>query len=273
MLIYSKNRYVPTDVNMMVIRGVEDDGYFYIHRYLYDQAVILSDLYHDEPSSLIKIVTGNTDTREDVEYFLKNIPSPINILGPFLLLVNKELLTPNDMIGAIHVMSGPLNFRKMINIPFEMRNQQPCFSISIREEYKVAWDRFFLTAIPYSENMFLPQTGNVASSPASTSVPQNVDVNDAQSIIDAISAAPVDTSNFDSDNFDVKQATEEVNNMSEEGMKAFAALDWDAIFGGDDEDEESEETEKPAPTPEPTIVQVPVEEPKEVTGVDALLNL
>ena len=191
--------------------------------------------------------------------------------------MNKELLTPNDMIGAIHVMSGPLNFRKMINIPFEMRNQQPCFSISIREEYKVAWDRFFLTAIPYSENMYLPQTGGVASTPAvaaSAPVATEVDVNDAQSIIDAISAAPVDTSNFDSENFDVKQATEEVNNMSEEGMKAFAALDWDAIFGSDDEEEE-EEAEAPAKTPEPTIVPAPAPEPepKEVTGVDALLNL
>ena len=44
MLIYSKNRYVPTDVNMMVIRGVEDDGYFYIHRYLYDQARAIQTL-------------------------------------------------------------------------------------------------------------------------------------------------------------------------------------------------------------------------------------
>lgn len=154
MLIHSTERFVPTDVNMLVIEG-EDTGYFYIHRSLYDQAVILDDIYGETPELLIKAITGSEESRGDVDWFLANIPKPLNIFGPFLLLVTKEIEEADDAVGAIHVMSGPINLRRMIKVPIEMRNT-PTFSMSIREEYKLAWNRFFQTALPYSEDMFNP---------------------------------------------------------------------------------------------------------------------
>lgn len=164
MLIYSEKRLVPTDVNMIVLKGKES-GYFYVHRALYDQAVILNDIYKDDIPRLIEAITGSQNGRDDVWTFLDTAPTPINILAPFLLLVNDELTEFNDMVGAIHVMSGPVNLRGMLRYPMDMRNT-PTFSLSIREEYELAWNRFFMTTMEYNEQMaqlasqtFVPMNG------------------------------------------------------------------------------------------------------------------
>lgn len=157
MLIYSEERLVPTDVNMMIIRAKDNIGYFYIHRSLYDQAVIIDDIYADSPEQLRIALTGKCDTREDMEIFEEKAPKPLAILSSFLLLVDAPLKSFEDMVGALHVMSGPLNLRKMLKIPFEMRNT-PSFSLSIREEYQLAWDRFFQNTMPYSDDMFFHRT-------------------------------------------------------------------------------------------------------------------
>lgn len=157
MLIYSEDRLVPTDVNMMVIRGKNNIGFYYIHRSLYDQAVIINDIYEETPEMLIKAITGKEESRGDVDTFMAEVPPPLNIFGPFLLLITEELTELTDMVGAIHVMSGPLNLRKMLKIDFAMRNT-PTFSLSVKEEYQVAWDRFFQTTMPYSMDMWRPAT-------------------------------------------------------------------------------------------------------------------
>ena len=127
MLIYSEQRLVPTDVNMLVIRGKEE-GYFYIHRSLYDQAVIINDIYKDTPELLRKAITGSEDTRDDVELFMSNAPSPINMLGPYLLLVKEQLEDFVDMVGAIHVMSGP----RYVALPYRDAEQSVVLSVNQR---------------------------------------------------------------------------------------------------------------------------------------------
>lgn len=172
MLIFSKERFVPTDVNMMIIAAKDESGYFYVHRSLYDQAVILSDIYGEEFPTLIRAITGKEDSRSDVDKFFEEVPAPLNVLGAYLLLVKSELEDIVDMIGAIHVMSGPLHFRRMLQIPFEMRNVTPSFSLSIKEEYKLAWDRFFKNTIPYSDDLyFRSEVVNPMNGVATTVVP------------------------------------------------------------------------------------------------------
>ncbi len=154
MLIYSKERLIPTDVNMMVIKDKYGEGYFYIHRLLYDQAVIINDIYGEDLSTLIMAITNSIESRPDVDYFFENTPSPIHVLGAFLLLVNEELTEYVDMVGAIHVLSGPVHLRNMLKVPFSIRNMTPRFSLSIKEEYQLAWDRFFQNVLPYSPSVF-----------------------------------------------------------------------------------------------------------------------
>lgn len=153
MLIYSKERLVTPTLNMLVLADKNGDGYLYVHRLLYDQAVIINDIYGEDLSMLVQAVTGGTESRPDVDYFFENAPSPINSLGAFLLLVKEEIEEYVDMVGAIHVISGPINLRGMLKIPFELRNNKYSFSLSIKEEYQLAWDSFFKTTFPYSDDM------------------------------------------------------------------------------------------------------------------------
>lgn len=160
MLIYSEDRVVPTDVNMLVISTKDvDERYFYIHRVLYDQSVILTDVYGEDKTKMLKDVTGSEESRADVDYFWDHVPTPIRIFAPFLMLVKEPLTKFKDMVGAIHVMSGPINLRKLLQVPVEYRSN-PSFSLSIREEYELAWDRFFMTALPYGTQIV--QTGQWA---------------------------------------------------------------------------------------------------------------
>lgn len=159
MLIYSENRYISTETNMMIIRAKDNIGYYYVHRGLYDQAVILSDIYKSDYELLCEVLTGKRETRPDVDRFFEELPTPINILGCFLLFVDEELDNLLDMVGAIHVMSNSINFRKVVTLPQEMRANVE-FSLSIREEYELPWDRFFKESIPWSADFYTRTADN-----------------------------------------------------------------------------------------------------------------
>lgn len=301
MIIYSDTRYVPTDINMMVIRGNNNRGYYYVHRLLYDQAVVLYDLYSDDIELLVNSIIGITDMRDDVAYFLDNVPPPLNILGPFLLLVKEPLTELRDMVGAIHVLSGPFDFRAMLKVPVEVRNRVPRFSLSIKEEYELAWDRFFQTAIPYSLDMFrAPNTAapmnGVATSVANDDMASlvkaanataylggddmptvvesfdSIDINDEDAVTAAINAMS-ENSDFDAENVDVEDIT---SGMDEAALQALMNFQWDFDEPEEDESEDAEETEPeptPAPVPAPEPEPVPEEKPAKLTGIDALLNM
>ena len=186
MIIYSKERLVPTDVNMMVLSTKNADGYFYVHRALYDQAVIIYDLYGDDLSKLCCELTGSVAMRADVKEFIDNTPIPIKALGPFLNLVKEPLTEFVDMVGAIHVMSGPINFRKTLQIPKEMRNTAS-FSISIKEEYELSWDRFFQTAMPFNAEAVVytnPMSGTATETAPIVQTSGFVDKDDAEELDD-----------------------------------------------------------------------------------------
>lgn len=148
MLIYSEARYLPSELNMITLKC--GDGYLYIHRSLYDQIVVINDIYSTSKEMLIEHLTGKSESRGDVDWFWDNIPSPVNVMAPFLLLVKSELEDFVDMIGAIHAMSGPVALRGLLRVPFEMRNT-PSFSLSIKEEYQLSWERFFMLSTPFDQ--------------------------------------------------------------------------------------------------------------------------
>lgn len=238
MLIYSDVRYLASEINMLIFKAKDDSGYFYVHRMLYDQAVILDDLYGDNPEKLCEEIAGPGDMRNDVREFLDTIPKPINILGCFLLLVESEIEDPVDRIGAIHVMSGPMSMREMIKIPREARTQFS-FSLSISEEYKLAWDRFFSTAIPYSDDFY--RTPGLA--------PMNGTATVTQAVAD--------------------EEVEEEKSFEDQLIEALMDVP-DDIFDLDDEDEENEDVPEEAENPveEPAPVEEAPPEPVIKTGLD-----
>lgn len=156
MLIYSKERLMPSNINMMVLKD-ENGGYYYIHRSLYDQAVIIEDRYKDNPEAIIRGLGKNPEEYHSINVanFVSEVPKPINILGYFLYLIDgihSTVETIEVLCGAVHVMSSILNFRQFLKTPKEIR-ASVSFSLSIREEYEVSWDRFFQEAIPYGSTV------------------------------------------------------------------------------------------------------------------------
>lgn len=164
MIVYSKKRYLPKDVNMMVLE--HNDAYFYIHRATYDQAVILAYKYSDK----IDVLAGNvldsvaippSEMREDILTAFEEMPAPIKYLAPFLYLVKGEVTEMIDCVGAISVMSSVLDFVKMLDVPFSMR-ANISFSLSIKDEYALTWETFFNNSIPYDAAITTPNYATYA---------------------------------------------------------------------------------------------------------------
>lgn len=264
MLIYSESRLVPTDVNMMTIRAKDNIGYFYIHRSLYDQAVVIDDIYGEAPEKLREALTGKDATREDLAVFEEKAPKPIAILSNFLLLVDAPLDTFEDMVGAIHVMSGPVNLRNMLKFSFEMRNT-PHFSLSIREEYQLAWDRFFQNTMPYSNDMFFHKDVAPMNGTQTVTTP----VEDGLSNIGddgQVYADPLEALLFgaDDDIFDIPEEDED-DTVASEAADAYMAAE--TLIAA------TAPTYVPEPEPAPVTEPEPAPVARQKTGIDALLDI
>ncbi|MDQ0885059.1 hypothetical protein QFZ81_000147 [Paenibacillus sp. V4I9] len=155
MLVVSKERYVPVTINTVVLS--KEDWYFYVHRDVYDQAVVLSDSY--KTMEIITDLIGGPRLNDDtVSWFFENAPKPIHILAPYLSLIDTEIEQDMELCcGVLHAITAMINVRNFINKPVEVR-KSVIFSHSIKEEYEMAWDRFFMSAIPYEQRHILTQS-------------------------------------------------------------------------------------------------------------------
>ena len=249
----------------MVLAREDGKGYFYIHRMLYDQAVVIHDIYKDEIPMLIKALTNKEESRADVDYFLENTPAPISSLAPFLLLVKSGLEEFKDMVGAIHVMSGPVNLRGLLKYPYELRNT-PSFSLSIREEYELSWDRFFQTAMPFGSQQFVqPQVTTAVQTNISNTYAPTTEVKGEAVVLDGVKYTQTEEAPPMTDNDDIEAW------MAKMEAEALAQLDKDK-----DKDKDKKETPPtPAPTPAPEPAHTPTkpiagDSTKAGNGVDLL---
>lgn len=227
MLIYSTTKLLPANVNMIVLAD-KSGAYYYVHRSLFEQAVIIEDRYKENTEALEKALGVEADAPAPacVTRFLEEVPRPLNMLGYFLYLVNDtEELDPDNMTelcGAIHVMSSVLNFREFLRIPREAR-AGVSFSLSVREEYELSWDRFFQEAIPYSA---------LSSYTPSSVITQPV-IQQSTTSESTESGVTLETAE------------------TEEDFLALLDEDFDIDLSSPDEEEESEEMEAPEPEPAP----------------------
>ena len=130
-------------INVIILQD-EEGGYYYVHRDTYDQALMLTEAYSDKTaiSKMFDSIT-NMSVAEKAYNFL---PKPINILAPFLCLVDGDLdiEKKEDIIGALHILTQTLNMRRIVTLPSQARNSLT-FSLHIIEEYKSSWESFFVS--------------------------------------------------------------------------------------------------------------------------------
>lgn len=147
MLIYSPTKLQnPIGVNTIMLED-KDNHYYFVHRTLYDQAVILKHTY-GENMPMMEFVLG-IDTEKPVsdvvQYFLDTAPSPLNILAPFLTLVEKYEDLPQNMrtlCGVLHVISRQISLLNYLKVDQALR-ASVTFSLSIIEEFELDYERFF----------------------------------------------------------------------------------------------------------------------------------
>lgn len=154
MLIVSNDRLIPTTVNTITLQG-EDGTFYYVHRNLYDQAVVLTDLYGDDPIVLWSGLGFNPLNKpQTVQMYEQTVPTPLRVLAPFLMYIKDvdKLDNIEDLCGALSVIAMQFSMRRMPQVPKELRAAVQ-FSLGIREEYKVHWDYFFQDTPTYEEVM------------------------------------------------------------------------------------------------------------------------
>jgi hypothetical protein len=205
MLIYSREKVLPSIVNMIVLQDAQG-AYYYVHRSLYDQSVILTDRYAENPEALVRALGRDTEllAAECVDVFMSIAPSPLKILGYFLYIIDGIDLaefTLEDICGALHVMSSSVDFRRMLKIPRETRAGIK-FSLSVKEEYEVMWDRFLLES---SEHEYVASSRQI-----SAPISQELSVNNAETEEDflALFDEPLDFGLDFSEPEEVKQEEE-----------------------------------------------------------------
>ena len=142
MLVRTQERVYPYGVNTIVLQD-KDGYYYYVHRSIYDDAVILQDRYKDDTERLLKVIGKGEDVSDDIKLFTSTVPTPLSILGYFLKLVSEPLEDVTDMCGALHVMSMGIGFRKFTQA-MDTVKASINYSVSIKEEYSIYWERFMM---------------------------------------------------------------------------------------------------------------------------------
>jgi len=155
MIAVSNQRYLPTLVNTMVL--FKDGLYFYLHRDVYDQAVVLTDLFDSTPDVLAERIGGLPENEETMRWFFETAPKPLHILAPCLRLIAGPIERDIEQAcGVLHVITSMIHVRSFIDKPEEIR-RSVSFSLTIKDEYELAWESFFASAIPYDQRVQLLQ--------------------------------------------------------------------------------------------------------------------
>ena len=152
MLVYTPNnqRLVPAIPNVMCLR-TPSDGYVYVSKDTYDQAVILHDKYHNDRDGLSRLI-GTVRHGEQIAQLREVLPEPIDILAGFMAILEDDVKfngSIEELVGCLHVISMAINFSKFVRVNPAIR-ADVTFADHITREYELQWQRFINDSVPYA---------------------------------------------------------------------------------------------------------------------------
>lgn len=151
MIVYTHgDRLVPATVNTMTLQ-VGEDGFLYIDKTTYEQAVIINNKYRDDYDGLTGLIGTKNNLRE-IDFVHEQLPEPVNILAPFLTLIDEKAQLDGSLeqlVGCLHVISRNIDFTSFIKIPAEVR-RGVSFNGHITMEYELQWQEFINECVPYN---------------------------------------------------------------------------------------------------------------------------
>lgn len=140
MIVLSEERYLPTMPGIVTLQD-SDGVYYYVHKTLYEQAVIIEDRYGESIETLQKLIGGHPE-HIAIQKFIQYVPRPVGIMGYFLALLSEDVEDFEDAVGALDAISSAVNLRNLIKQPEAIR-QTISFGMSVKNEYRDSWERFF----------------------------------------------------------------------------------------------------------------------------------
>lgn len=146
MVYYSKEFLVPIKQGIMCLTHEDENeeaiGYFYVSKNVYDAAVVLESVFSSDIDMLIEKNFTIVDSHiNSVYWFYENVPSPINMLAPYLYLCSEKIDLGNDielLTGALHQISQSMDFYQFTIVPKEVKSTV-LYTKSMVMKYKDSW--------------------------------------------------------------------------------------------------------------------------------------
>lgn len=133
MLVYDKKLLKVTRLNELVFPiyestdpNMEGDpiGYIYSDLATYQQMVTLAVRFEGDVSQLENLLLQTKRHKEAIDFWTSNVPTPFNMVGPYLGLVTDGINMNNDLeelTSYLHVVGRSVDFASFIAIPVAAR--------------------------------------------------------------------------------------------------------------------------------------------------------
>lgn len=145
MIVYSPEQFLVLIPNTMTLE--KDGNYFYVEKSLYDNLVVLKHQYTVER---VGDLLQKENNLEIIEWLIPQLPSPLDIIAPFLRLVSKELTEDLELcIGSLHeLFCTGLNPYGFVQLPLDARRGIEFGRTG--SVYPEMWSSIMSQYVPYS---------------------------------------------------------------------------------------------------------------------------
>lgn len=133
MLVYDSRLLKVTRLNEIVspVYGIDDiehedmpNGYIYCDLSTYQQVVTLNVRFEGDVKALTSLLLPTVRHIEAIDYWAQVVPSPFNMLAPYLGLITEKVELNNDieeLTSYLHTIGKSINFADFVAIPMPAR--------------------------------------------------------------------------------------------------------------------------------------------------------
>lgn len=133
-----------------VISLCKDDSYYYVDRATYNACILIENKY-DLDTLINQFPNGVEERTAFVKDLYEALPSPINVLAAYTLLIEDELAEDLDLvISALHVITNSMSPYKYLTIPKEIR-KDVSFSLNITAESELTTQMALSNMVSYDD--------------------------------------------------------------------------------------------------------------------------
>lgn len=142
MILYTEEKMKLGNNDAIVLDIPDGSGYIYVTRSVYDQALLLNERFEGDINILRQHLRTAGAHIVEARFFADNAPKPLNILAPFLGLIDTDVVIESsvkEICGVLNQLAMTINFNNFTKVPYEVRADVK-FSKSIVADYERVWE-------------------------------------------------------------------------------------------------------------------------------------